>query len=288
MKHLRLIAIAFALTACTAASIAIACGDKTANASASNKAGEDCCAMKGKTTATAASASNKSTGACTAEMAASCTPEMKAACAAMKTTAASTKGKGKINATAASMDHCAGMKTSATTASMEHCAGMKNTATAANASCSMKKNATTAMAAGAKCSSHGNASAMAHGDCSACEDLAMCEEDVRATGARSKVVALKNGAMVVYTADSPENVRAVQTTVSRRNEQMLSAMKASTDGKLCNDCRSMRGAMASGKLHREVVNVESGCMTLITSNDRAIVQKIHAMTGAQMAVHVKN
>lgn len=288
MKHLRLIAIAFALTACTAASIAIACGDKTANASASNKAGEDCCAMKGKTTATAASASNKSTGACTAEMAASCTPEMKAACAAMKTTAASTKGKGKVNATAASMDHCAGMKTSATTASMEHCAGMKNTATAANASCSMKKNATTAMAAGAKCSSHGNASAMAHGDCSACEDLAMCEEDVRATGARSKVVALKNGAMVVYTADSPENVRAVQTTVSRRNEQMLSAMKASTDGKLCNDCRSMRGAMASGKLHREVVNVESGCMTLITSNDRAIVQKIHAMTGAQMAVHVKN
>lgn len=288
MKHLRLIAIAFALTACTAASIAIACGDKTANASASNKAGEDCCAMKGKTTATAASASNKSTGACTAEMAASCTPEMKAACAAMKTTAASTKGKGRINATAASMDHCAGMKTSATTASMEHCAGMKNTATAANASCSMKKNATTAMAAGAKCSSHGNASAMAHGDCSACEDLAMCEEDVRATGARSKVVALKNGAMVVYTADSPENVRAVQTTVSRRNEQMLSAMKASTDGKLCNDCRSMRGAMASGKLHREVVNVESGCMTLITSNDRAIVQKIHAMTGAQMAVHVKN
>lgn len=116
----------------------------------------------------------------------------------------------------------------------------------------------------------------------------MCEEDVRSTGARSKVVALKNGAMVVYTADSPENVRAVQNTVSRRNEQMLSAMKASTDGKLCNDCRSMRGAMASGKLHREVVNVESGCMTLITSTDRAIVQKIHAMTGAQMAVHVKN
>ena len=286
MKHLRLIAITFALTACTAASIAIASGDKTANASASNKTGEDCCAMKGKTTATAASTSNKSTGACTAEMAANCTPEMKAACAAMKTTAASAKGK--TNATVASMDHCAGMKASATTASMDHCAAMKNTATAASASCSMKKNATTAMAAGSKCSSHGNASAMAHGDCSACEELAMCEEDVRSTGARSKVVALKNGAMVVYTADSPENVRAVQNTVSRRNEQMLSAMKASTDGKLCNDCRSMRGAMASGKLHREVVNVESGCMTLITSTDRAIVQKIHAMTGAQMAVHVKN
>ncbi len=287
MKHLRLIAIAFALTACTAASIAIACGDKTANASASNKAGEDCCATKAKTTATAASAKgNKSTAACTAEMAANCTPEMKAACNAMKTTAASAKGN--TNATVASMDHCAGKKASATTASMDHCAAMKNTATAANASCSMKKNATTAMAAGSKCSSHGSASAMAHGDCSACEDLAMCEEDVRSSGARSKVVALKNGAMVVYTADSPENVRAVQTTVSRRNEQMLSAMKASTDGKLCNDCRSMRGAMASGKLHREVVNVESGCMTLITSTDRAIVQKIHAMTGAQMAVHVKN
>lgn len=286
MKHLRLIAITFALTACTAASIAIACGDKTANASASNKAGEDCCAMKGKTTATAASTGNKSSGACTAEMAATCTPEMKAACTAMKTTAASVKGK--TNATVASMDHCAGMKTTAATASMDHCAAMKNTATAASASCSMKKNATTAMAAGSKCSAHGNMSAMAHGDCSACEDLAMCEEDVRSSGARSKVVALKNGAMIVYTADSPENVRAVQTTVARRNDQMLSVMKASTDGKLCNDCRSMRGAMASGKLHREVVNVESGCMTLITSTDNSIVQKIHAMTGAQMAVHVKN
>ena len=286
MKHLRLIAIAFALTACTAVSIAIASSDKTANASASNKTGEDCCATKAKTTATAASTANKSTDACTAEMAANCTPEMKAACAAMKTTAASAKGR--TNATVASMDHCASKKAAATTASMDHCASMKHTATAASASCSMKKNATTAMAAGSKCSSHGNTSAMAHGDCSACEDLAMCEEGVRSSGARSKVVALKNGAMVVYTADSPENVRAVQTTVARGNEQMLSAMKASKDGKLCNDCRSMRGAMASGKLHREVVNVESGCMTLITSTDRAIVQKIHAMTGAQMAVQVKN
>lgn len=287
MKHLRLIAIAFALTACTAASIAIACGNKSATAAAS-KSGDACCAMKGKTSATAASASSKGAGVCTAEMAANCTPEMKAACAAMKSTATAAGNK-KNTATVASMDHCAGMKASATTASMDHCAALKNTTAAAGASCSMKKkNATTAMAAGTKCDSHGNASAMAHGDCSACEDLAMCEEDVRATGARSKVVALKNGAMVVYTADTPENVRAVQTTVSRRNEQMLTAMKASTDGKLCGDCRSMRGAMASGKLHREVVNVESGCMTLITSTDRAIIQKIHSMTGAQMAVHIKN
>ncbi|MEO5989633.1 MAG: hypothetical protein ABIR01_12035 [Candidatus Eisenbacteria bacterium] len=118
--------------------------------------------------------------------------------------------------------------------------------------------------------------------------MTMCEESVRSAGARSKVVALKNGVMVVYTADTPENVRAVQTAVFRRNEQMLVAMQGNTETKLCNDCRSLRGAMASGKLHREVVNVESGCMTLITSTDRAIVQKIHAMTGAQMAVHVKS
>ncbi len=233
MKHLRVLTIAFALTACTAASIAFAGGDKCASASASAaKSGAGCCASKGGTSATAASTSHKA-GACTAEMAAQCTPEMKAA--------------------------CEGMKNSATT-----------------------------MAAGAKCSAHGNSSAMMHGDCSACEDQLMCENEVRSTGARSKVVSLKNGVMVVYTADTPENVRALQTVVARRNEQMLATMKGNTDAKLCNDCRSMRGAMASGKLHREVVNVESGCMTLITSSDRAIVQKIHAMTGAQMAAHVKS
>lgn len=250
MKHLRLLAVTFALTACAAASIAIACGNKgTSATAASAKSGDACCAASGKTTATAASVHGKKAGAgaCTADMAAQCTPEMKAA--------------------------CAGMKNTATAASMDHCAGMKNTATAAGASCSMHKSSNTAMM---------------HADCSACEDVAMCEEEVRSTGARSKVVALKNGAMVVYTADTPENVRALQTAVSRRNDLMLTAMKGGTDSKLCGDCRSMRGAMASGKLHREVVNVESGCMTLITSNDRAIVQKIHAMTGAQMAVHVKS
>lgn len=241
MKQLRVLTIAFALTACTAASIAFAGGDKCATASASSvtKAVDACCASKGKTTATTASAS---------------------------------------------------VKNSATTASTDHCAAMKNstTATTAGAGCSMKKHSTTAMAAGAKCSAHGSSSAMAHGDCSACEDVSMCEEEVRSTGARSKVVALKNGVMVVYSADTPENVRALQTAVSRRNEQMLVSMKGNTAAKLCDDCRSMRGAMASGKLNREVVNVESGCMTLITSSDRTVVQKIHARAGAQLAAQVKS
>ena len=236
MKQLRLLAIAFAIITCAAASIANAGGDHCAagaSAASASKSGDACCATKGKTTASAASASaTKSGAACSADMAAHCSADMKAACA--------------------------------------------------------KGNKTT-MAAGAGCAMHGGATtAMAHADCSACEDAAMCEEEVRSTGSRSKVVALKNGAMIVYTAETSENVRALQSAVARRNEQVLAAMKAGTDGKLCNDCRSLRGAMASGKLHREVVNVESGCMTLITSTDRAMVQKIHAMTGAPMAVHVKS
>ena len=43
----------------------------------------------------------------------------------------------------------------------------------------------------------------------------------------------------------------------------------------------MRGAIASGKLTREVVNIEGGCLTLMTSSDPAMVAKIHAMADTQ-------
>jgi hypothetical protein len=46
----------------------------------------------------------------------------------------------------------------------------------------------------------------------------------------------------------------------------------------------MRGAMASGRLNREVVNVERGCMTLITSEDRNVVRLIRTITGQPVAM----
>ena len=136
-------------------------------------------------------------------------------------------------------------------------------------------------AAGMMCSGH--RTAVAH-DCSACEDWAECEHQIETMGARAQVVALKNGAMIVYTADTPADIKALQALVAKRNERMIAALAASSDRKLCDECKQLRGAMASGKLHREVVNVERGCMTLITSNDRAVVQKIRTMTGQPVAM----
>ena len=125
---------------------------------------------------------------------------------------------------------------------------------------------------------------MAHGDCSACTDWMACEDEIRATGATSQVVPLKNGAMIVYTAETTEGVKAVQAAVARRNDKMQAAQSMGVSTKLCPDCKQLRGALASGKLSREVVNVERGCMTLLTSTDRGVVQKIHEMTSPQMAV----
>ena len=60
------------------------------------------------------------------------------------------------------------------------------------------------------------------------------------------------------------------------------------DGKLCSDCKQLRGALASGKLTREIVNINSGCQVLVTSSDRAIVEKIHTISANSMAVRIKS
>jgi len=125
-----------------------------------------------------------------------------------------------------------------------------------------------------------------HADCAVCVDEASCENEVHAMGARSQVVPLKNGAMLVFTAESPENVRALRAAVARHNDKVVTVLSGGESG-LCSDCKHLRGAMASGKLVREVVNVEHGCQVIITSSDRTIVQQIHEMTGAQLAARVK-
>jgi hypothetical protein len=160
--------------------------------------------------------------------------------------------------------------------------GTKSTSTAVMASTGKVE----ALPAGASCHSEGASGASAksaHGDCSACADMAHCEGELASVGAHMQVVPLKNGVMYVYTAEGASKVHAVQASLARRTER-LTAMVASGDkAALCGECKSMRGAMASGKLSREVVNIEGGCLTLVTSNDPTMVSKIHAMAGIENA-----
>ena len=223
---------------------------------------------------------------CSPAMAAQCTPAMRAACeknaavaaamgcnmkgATSAVTVSNSKASGKCDAKGVAMASGASctMHGNASSAGMEHCSHAKSAMV-------------TAAAAGMICSAHMND--QSH-DCSACEDWAKCEKAVRDLGAKAQVVSLKNGVMIVYTAESATSIKGLQSVVAKRNEKMVGALTAGSDKKLCDECKQLRGAMASGKLHREVVNVERGCMTLITSDDRAVVQKIRSMTGQPVAM----
>lgn len=200
--------------------------------------------------------------------------------------------------TPAQMAACRTSKHTATSASADHCAGKGKGAKASNAvfasaggSCAAKgatmshavavKGSAFAMPAGANCAGKGVA-AMAgtptHGSCDACADMALCEGELKAAGSQYQTVPLKNGVMFVYTAVNARGVRAVQTAISRRTERM-NALVSAEKATLCPDCKSMRGALASGKLNREIVNVEGGAISLVTSDDPSIVAKLYAMAG---------
>ena len=122
-----------------------------------------------------------------------------------------------------------------------------------------------------------------HHDCDACSDMVKYDDELRAIGGQTQVVRLKNGVMFVHTANTPSNVRAVQAAMTRRSDRLLALTSAGDKARLCPDCKAMRGAMASGKLTREIVTIEGGCLTLMTSNDRSMVAKLHALAGNEMA-----
>jgi hypothetical protein len=193
-----------------------------------------------------------------------CTAEMAAAC--------------QSNAAVASAMGCEAKGTSAAVASNGKAKSAKG------GDCCAMKGSSAAVAGNAKGATTATAAAKNAADCSSCHDWTTCEADVRALGARSQVVALKNGAMIVYTTDAPTDVKTLQAMVAKRHEKLLAVLAAGGNQKLCADCRSLRGAIASGKLHREVVNVERGCMTLLTSNDQDIVRRIRNMTGQPVAM----
>ncbi len=307
MKHSRLVLTALAV---------LAIGSWATLASACDKA-----------KVTTAAASSKSS-ACTAEMAALCTPEMAAACKAKGATAAGAQGcsyHGQSSAVkTASSAGCGskGKTTSATTAAVQGggssvdavfagagagCNHGSAVTASASAGCGSKGKTTSATTAavqggassvdavlvgsGGSCSGHGTAKTAGsykHADCDACADMAFCDGEVRALGATVQVVPLKNGVMYVYTAEAPNKVHAVQASMGRRSERMVTMLAANDKAKLCPSCKSVRGAIASGKLNRELVNIEGGCLTLMTSEDAATVSKIYTLAGLKGPVSVKS
>ncbi len=197
-------------------------------------------------------------------------------------------------AAGASMDHCAkGAKASnASTASMDHCAKGAKASGASTASMDNCAKGASAMTAGASptCGGQGMTRVAARGihpDCDACKDMGLCEQEIVAAGGRAQIVPLKNGVMYVYTAGTAAGIRAVQAAVTHRSERMTAISNAAVNSHLCSDCKAMRGAIASGKLNREVVSIEGGCLTLVTSNDPAIVARLHAMAG-EVEKHTKS
>jgi hypothetical protein len=144
------------------------------------------------------------------------------------------------------------------------------------------KGSCAAHAAGGKCDGRGMAAAAdrsSHTGCEACSDMAFCESEVQSVGAMVQVVPLKNGVMYVYTANGSSKVQAVQASMARRNDHLTAIMAAGDKARLCSACKAMRGAVASGKLNRELINIEGGCLTLMTSSDPAMVAKIYDMAG---------
>jgi hypothetical protein len=271
MKHSRLVLAALAvLTLGTWATLTFACENK----------------------ATAAAASTKST-TCSAAMAAKCTPEMAAACKASK------------SASAAAAHSCSGAGVTTASASGSGCSS-KNSATKAASPAPMPRSldAVTLSApggartvdavlvgSGGSCSGHGaakTADSYKHADCDACADMAFCDGEVKALGATVQVVPLKNGVMYVYTAIDANKVHAVQASMGQRSDRMTNILSAGDKAHLCPSCKSVRGAIASGKLNRELVNIEGGCLTLMTSNDPATLAKIYSLAGLKGPMSVKS
>jgi hypothetical protein len=117
--------------------------------------------------------------------------------------------------------------------------------------------------------------------------MALCDGELKDAGSNYQVVKLKNGVMYVYTANNAKSAHAVQTAIARRTER-INALVSTSKAKLCPDCKSMRGALASGKLTREVVNVEGGSISLVTSEDPTIVAKLYSIAGLDVAKAVKS
>lgn len=316
MKQSRLVLAAVLVAALgTSAVLAYACSDKakdaTAAAATTASKGEGCSSKAAKATTTAgrAGAVNavvaSSDGACGAKGAAattaamtcpvtgeSCAPGTKATAVAASAGGDCCESKGAKGAKAAAVTASANgaCGTSAKASAVTAAAGHASCGAGASATMASKPGTVDAVAAGAACGSHGASSktTMAKGGCDACADMAFCEGELKGAEASVQVVPLKNGVMYVYTANGPSKVQAVQAAMSRRADRMSSMLASGDKAKLCPECKTMRGAMASGKLQREQVNIEGGTLTLMTSADATVITKLHAMAGVKNGARAKS
>jgi hypothetical protein len=260
VKNLRLVLATLAIgAAATWAMYAIACD-------------------KDKTTATrasAASAKGASSSDCpmhASAAAAGCPDHGGAGVSGASFVTASTKG-----AKAAGDDGCCMAK------------GAKSASVTAAHECTHADGA--AMAGVASCDGQGMTAGMCedmHGKCDACADMAQTDAELMEGGTDVQAVPIKNGVMFIYSTSKPGQVSAIQSVMARRTEHLNRLVNSGDKVKLCPECRSMRGAMASGKVTREVVNIEGGALTLLTSNDPAMVKKIRAIADHTMAARVKS
>lgn len=209
---------------------------------------------------------------------------------AANTASASCAAKNTAVAASAGSACCASKGAKASTTTAAKAAASKNEASCHSEDASAAGFDAVLTGAGGQCNGKGvttMAGRAGHSACDACSDMAMCEDELKTVGSQFQVVPLKNGVMYVYTANNSKSVHAVQAAIARRSERINSLVSA-TKANLCPDCKSMRGALASGKLTREVVNVEGGSISLVTSNDPAIVAKLYAMAGLENSKVVKS
>jgi len=249
------------------------------------------CEHEKKTTAAAAEASKA------AAYTKAVTADAKSSCGARTTTAVVTSSKASCGAHAmktatADGSACKAFGASLVTASNEACAGKSVKAAVASTGhgCCAGKDAkgtkstmaarapqVDAVVAGSSCQAGAKLTKGDH-NCDACAELATCDEELSRIGIETQVVPLKNGVMIVYTASKAGKAHAVQAAMARRNDRLHTLTAMGDQAKLCNECSAMRGAMASGKLTRETVNIGGGVLTVMTSEDPAMVAKLQGMS----------
>lgn len=282
MKQVRLVpaATAFGSIVLTAA-IAFACSDRPKTTTASARSTAVVASSSAACRAAHMAAGAKCAKGAQATVAQAADLDADDCCAAKAKTSSGTTATvapvGKVNAMAVGTGDghsCDAAKGAAFSAGTAVAAGN-------GSSCGSAKSTAVAVGSGPSCSAHGlNSTAKATGhNCEACADFAMCEEEVRMNGATVQIVPLKNGVMYVYTATGAARVSAVQSAMARRSQHASAILAAGEETKLCSECKAMRGAIASGKLSRETVNIEGGCMTLVTSSDPSMVSRIYTHAG---------
>jgi hypothetical protein len=123
--------------------------------------------------------------------------------------------------------------------------------------------------------------------CDACDDWEVCARELESVEASMQMMPLRNGVMRVFTAATPAGIRVVQIALARHYERMSALITAGEAAHLCTACRAMRGAAVSGKLAREIIKIDGGCITLTTSADPAVVMKIHAEAGITIPIPIR-